>query len=122
MKLIDIKKTQANINNTHGISNEMQADLMRGSAQFIIDLANELKQIPETAAIAIMYHQLFFLENSYLEYERELICCASLFVAAKVMYSKARVHDLCIQYFNLKNRELKRAPAMIKEDDKKAFL
>ena len=53
----------------------------------------------ETASVAIIYMQLFFLEQSYLENERELVCCAALFVAGKLLYQRSRVHDYCVVYY-----------------------
>ena len=57
----------------------------------------------ETASVAILYMQLFYLEQSYLENEREMLCCAALFVAGKLLYQRSRVHDYCVIYFRLKH-------------------
>ena len=77
-----------NINHTHDIDTAMQTQLRLGNTQFIVECAQELKvQDPAlTASVAILYMQLFYLEQSYLENEREMLCCAALFVAGKLLY------------------------------------
>ena len=52
----------------------------------IIDMSAELKLSSEIAAISMVYTNLFFLQKSYLEHERELVCCAAMFVASKANY------------------------------------
>lgn len=80
-------------------------------------MAKELKLSSETASVATLYIQLFFLAESYLEHERELVCCACLFVACKLLYQRMRVSDLCVQYYNLKQP----MHPPIKDEQKKDF-
>lgn len=97
MKLLtDTKKLEFNINNAHDIPAVKQTELRLGSTQFINDMARELKLTTETASVATLYYQLFYLSQSYLEHERELVCCACLFVACKLLYQRMRVADLCV--------------------------
>ena len=86
MKLIKKDIIEFNINHSHDISAEMQDTLNLGNCQFIVDASDQLKLSPETASVAMIYMQLFYLHESYLENERELLCCAALFVASKIMY------------------------------------
>ena len=56
----------------------------------------------ETSSVAILLMQIFYLQQSYLENERELLCCAALFVASKQLYQRNKLHDYCILYHRLK--------------------
>ena len=97
MRLLeDTSKLEFNINHSHDISSTKQQELRLGNSQFIIDMARELKLTADTAQVATTYMQLFFLSQSYLEHERELVCCACLFVACKLLYQRMRVSDLCV--------------------------
>jgi|LakMenEpi03Aug12_release.lakeMendotaPanAssembly.Ray.scaffolds.fasta_scaffold650583_1 hypothetical protein len=88
MRLLEhaLQKIEFNINHAQDINSNKQQELRLGNTQFINDMAKELKLSPESAGVAILYVQLFYLDKSYLEHERELICCACLFVACKLMY------------------------------------
>lgn len=84
-------EAQLDVNSTHNISVEEQQKLRLGNSQFIIDVAKELKLNQENTALAILYTDLFFKVRSYLDYEREIIACAALFLAAKILYQKTRI-------------------------------
>jgi hypothetical protein len=87
MRLLENRsKLEFNINHSHDISDAKQLELRLGSTQFIHDMARELKLTSETASVATIYMQLFFLSQSYLDHERELVSCACLFVACKLLY------------------------------------
>jgi len=65
--------------------------------------------------------QLFYLEQSYLENEREMVCCAALFIACKLLFQRSRVHDYCVNYYRLKHSTQNKPQPPITEDQKKEF-
>ena len=65
--------------------------------------------------------QLFYLEQSYVENERELLCCAALFVACKLLYQRSRVHDYCIFYYRLKHAATNKPQPPTTDEQKKEF-
>ena len=65
--------------------------------------------------------QLFYLEQSYLDNERELLCLAALFVAGKLLYQRSRVHDYCVIYHRKKNQNSSVPPGVINENFSKKF-
>lgn len=71
--------------------------------------------------MAMIYMQLFYFEQSYLENERELLCCAALFVASKIMYQRSRIESYCILYYKLKHSQIKGPQPPIQEAEKKEF-
>ena len=79
---------------------ETQLDLLRlTNAFFIIETCTELQLRSETVSVALMQTHLFFLRKSYLNFDRALVCCASIFIACKVLYEKVNINNLCIKYF-----------------------
>lgn len=78
--------TLSDLNSAQNIDDKLQTDLRLGNCQFITDVAKELKFTQETTSLAILYTDLFFKVRSFLDYEREIICCAALFLSAKALY------------------------------------
>ena len=56
-------------------------------------------------SVSIMYMQLFFLQESYLDNEREMVCLACVYVAAKVMYNRCKPVNLFVEYHKLKSKD-----------------
>lgn len=82
-----------------------QLDLLRiTNAFFIIEAGAELQLRCETVSIAIMQTHLFFVRKSYLSFDRALVCCASIFIACKVLYEKVNINHLCIKYLQTKHK------------------
>jgi hypothetical protein len=84
---------------------DTQLDLLRlTNAFFIIETCTELQLRSETVSVALMQTHLFFLRKSYLNFDRALVCCASIFIACKVLYEKVNINNLCIKYFQTKHK------------------
>ena len=67
-----------------------------------------------------MQTNLFFLRKSYLNFDRALVCCASIFIACKVLYEKVNVNHLCIKYWQTKHKGGATPP--ITEDERKKVI
>jgi len=98
----------------------MQDELRLGTAQIIITLGEEIKLSQETIASAILYSNMFFLQESYFENERDMIACASLFVAAKAMLERIKIPDIFVQHWKLKHKGQSLCPP-IRDENSKAF-
>lgn len=91
------------------------------NAFFIIETGSELNLRNETVAVSLMQTNLFFLRKSYLNFDRSLVCCASIFIACKVLYEKVNVNHLCIKYWNTKNKGNGVPPPITEEERKKVI-
>jgi len=79
---------------------KQQLDFLRiTNAFFIIETGTELNLRSEAVSVALMQTHLFFLRKSYLNCDRALVCCASIFIACKVLYEKVNLQSLCIKYW-----------------------
>lgn len=68
----------------------------------------------------MMLGNLFFLQKTYLEYDRGLVCCASILIASKALYEKVRINDLCVQFWQCKHKN--RICPPINDDQKKKII
>lgn len=97
------QQIQNNPNFACDISAEVQTQLREGNAQLITDICQDLHLRDVACAVAALHCHLFFLSKSYLEYDRTMICCASILIASKAMYEKVRINDLVVQYWQYKH-------------------
>jgi Fe-S oxidoreductase len=49
-----------------------------------------------------MYGQAFFLKRCYLNYEKEIVSCAALYMASKNEYFKLKLSDFLLNYHKTK--------------------
>ena len=49
-----------------------------------------------------MYTQAFFIKKCYLNYEKEIISCAALYLASKNEYYKRKLSDFIFNYHKAK--------------------
>lgn len=86
----------------------------------ITDVCIELGLRENTVAVSMMYTNLFYIDKTYLEYERGLVCCAAILIASKALYEKVRINDICIQYWQCKHKG--RICPPINDDAKKKII
>ena len=75
-----------------------------GNSAYIQETCEKLGLRPETVAVALTYTNLFFLRKSYLNYDRALVCCASMFIACKLLYEKMNIMLFCREYWQITHK------------------
>ena len=66
-----------------------------------------------------MQMQLFYLQQSYLENERELVCLAAIFIACKATIQRYNLDEFIIIYYRLKNQNTQGKPSLPITDQQK---
>lgn len=67
----------------------------------------------------MIYVNLFFIKNCYLNYERELICNAALYLSAKLYNQKRKISDFALNYHKLKKFEGQPPKPLLDEEKNK---
>ena len=104
MPLITKEIIQQNPNFSCDLTQDQQDELRLSTCQIIICLGEDLKLSQETIAQAILYSNMFFLQESYFENERDMIGCAAIFIAAKGMFERIRIPEICTHHWKLKHK------------------
>lgn len=64
---------------------------------------------------------LFFTVRSYLDFEREIICCAALFIASKTLYQKSRIQSYFTAQRQLRYQMQHKLMPTYKDNESKKF-
>jgi hypothetical protein len=92
-----------NANAEFGLTQELQAHLASQNAQFMMDIAREMKFGYSVPTLALHISTLFFHKKSYIHYDRLLILSASFLLASKLKNIDCRLKALCNSFYNIIN-------------------
>ena len=101
--LIAEKDLGVNANAEFGLTQQLQAHLASQNAQFMIDIAREMKFGYSVPTLALHISTLFFHKKSYIHYDRLLILTASFLLASKLKNIDCRLKALCNSFYNIIN-------------------
>jgi hypothetical protein len=94
-----------NINGEFGLTLELQQHLASENAQFIIELARDLKTSYSIPTLALHIATVFFHKKSYIHFDRFIILTASYLLASKVKSMDYRLKNLCNAFYNVITRK-----------------
>jgi hypothetical protein len=79
--------------------------LTNGNAQFVIDIALEMKLGHSITALALQIAIFFFQKRCYVHHDRFIILAASLLLATKLKDVDSRLRLLCNVFHKIINRQ-----------------
>lgn len=94
-----------NPNGSFGLTLLLQQHLASENAQFIIELAREMKTSYSIPTLALHIATVFFHKKSYIHFDRYLILTASYLLASKIKNMDCRLKNLCNALYNVISRK-----------------
>lgn len=108
-----------NSNGSFGLTLQLQQHLASENAQFIIELARDLKTSYSIPTLALHIATVFFHKKSYIHFDRYIILTASYLLASKIKNMDCRLKSLCNALYNVINRKTMGAEPFHEEKMKK---
>lgn len=94
-----------NPNGSFGLTLPLQQHLASENAQFIIELAREMKTSYSIPTLALHIATVFFHKKSYIHFDRYLILTASYLLASKIKNMDCKLKNLCNVFYNVISRK-----------------
>ena len=90
-----------NINTEWHISSEDQKEYRYGLCKFIVDICQKINVSQESATLAMLITNYFFIKNCYFNYDKLTIACAALLLSSKNETSQNKFNDICREFSNI---------------------
>ena len=84
---------------------QIQQHLACENAQFIIELARDLKTSYSVPTLALHISTVFFNKKSYIHFDRFIVLTASYLLATKIKSMDYRLKNLCNALYNVVTRK-----------------
>ena len=95
-----------NINTEWNISLDFQKESRYGLCKFIIDISQKINLSYETASLAMLITNYFYIKNCYFNFNKLTMACASLLLSSKNETSQSKFNDICKEYSIIHNKEI----------------
>lgn len=87
-----------NINTEWHIPQENQKESRYGLCKFIIDICQKISLSYETASLAMLITNFFFIKNCYFNYDKLTMACAALLLSSKNETSISKFNEICKEF------------------------
>ena len=95
-----------NINTEWNISLDFQKESRYGLCKFIVDISQKINLSYETASLAMLITNYFYIKNCYFNFNKLTMACASLLLSSKNETSQSKFNDICKEYSIIHNKEI----------------
>lgn len=102
--MITKEEIKNNINTEWNISLIFQKESRYGLCKFIVDISHKINLSYETASLAMLITNYFFIKNCYFNYNKLTMACASLLLSSKNETSQSKFNDICKEYSIIQNK------------------
>lgn len=102
--MITKEEIKSNINTEWNISLNFQKESRYGLCKFIVDISQKINLSYETASLAMLITNYFFIKNCYFNYNKLTMACASLLLSSKNETSQSKFNDICKEYSIIQNK------------------
>jgi len=102
--MISKEEINYNINSEWQISLSYQKESRYGLCKFIIETCQKIKSSDETASLAMLLTNFFFIKKCYYNYDKLIIACASILLSSKTQTSQNKLNEICKEYINYQNK------------------
>ena len=95
---------------THNINSEWQITLnyqkksRYGLGKFIIEVCQKINLSDETASLAMLLTNFFFIRKCYFNYDKLTAACAAILLSSKTQISQSKFNDICKEYSNIQGK------------------
>ena len=102
--MISKEEINYNINSEWQISLSYQKESRYGLCKFIIETCQKINSSNETASLAMILTNFFFIKKCYYNYDKLIIACASILLSSKTQTSQNKLNEICKEYINYQNK------------------
>ena len=93
-----------NINSEWQISLSYQKESRYGLCKFIIETCQKINSTDETASLAMLLTNFFFIKKCYFNYDKLTLACAAILLSSKTQTSQNKLNEICKEYSNYQNK------------------
>ena len=93
-----------NINSEWQITLNYQKESRYGLCKFIIEVCQKINLSDETASLAMLLTNFFFIKKCYFNYDKLTTACAAILLASKTQTSLSKFNDICKEYSNIQSK------------------
>ena len=93
-----------NINSEWQITLNYQKESRYGLCKFIIEICQKINLSDETASLAMLLTNFFFIKKCYFNYDKLTTACAAILLSSKTQTSQSKFNDICKEYSNIQSK------------------
>jgi hypothetical protein len=93
-----------NINSEWQITLNYQKESRYGLCKFIIEVCQKINLSDETASLAMLLTNFFFIKKCYFNYDKLTTACAAILLSSKTQTSQSKFNDICKEYSNIQSK------------------
>ena len=102
--MISKEEINYNINSEWQISLSYQKESRYGLCKFIIETCQKIKSSDETASLAMLLTNFFFIRKCYYNYDKLILACAAILLSSKTQTSQNKFTEISKEYSNYQNK------------------
>ena len=102
--MISKEEITNNINSEWQISLSYQKETRYGLCKFIIETCQKINSSDETASLAMLLTNFFFIKKCYFNYDKLTLACAAILLSSKTQTSQNKLNEICKEYYNYQNK------------------
>ena len=102
--MISKEEINHNINSEWQISLSYQKESRYGLCKFIIETCQKINSSDETASLAMLLTNFFFIKKCYFNYDKLTLACAAIFLSSKTQTSQNKFNEICKEYSNYQSK------------------
>ena len=102
--MISKEEINHNINSEWQISLSYQKESRYGLCKFIIETCQKINSSDETASLAMLLSNFFFIKKCYFNYDKLTLACAAILLSSKTQTSQNKFNEICKEYSNYQSK------------------
>ena len=102
--MISKEEINHNINSEWQISLSYQKESRYGLSKFIIETCQKINSSDETASLAMLLTNFFFIKKCYFNYDKLTLACAAILLSSKTQTSQNKFNEICKEYSNYQSK------------------
>ena len=93
-----------NINSEWQITLKYQKESRYELCKFIIEVCQKINLSDETASLAMLLTNFFFIKKCYFNYDKLTTACAAILLSSKTQTSQSKFNDICKEYSHIQSK------------------
>ena len=102
--MISKEEITNNINSEWQLTLSYQKETRYGLCKFIIETCQKINSSDETASLAMLLANFFFIKKCYFNYDKLTLACAAILLSSKTQTSQNKLNEICKEYYNYQNK------------------
>ena len=102
--MISKEEINYNINSEWQISLSYQKESRYDLCKFIIETCQKINSSNETASLAMLLTNFFFIKKCYYNYDKLILACAAILLSSKTQTSQNKFSEISKEYSNYQNK------------------